>query len=247
MPTPQTPVRRLPLEGSPNTRDLGGYPCTGGTTRWGSFLRSSNTSKMTAQDLDALRAYGVDTALDLRSEEERSRAPSALEDAPGFEGHHVSLLDQLNSSHFEGDLPGSMSGLYISLLDNSAKDIARVFSILAAAKGGALFHCAAGKDRTGVVAMLLLKLAGVSNADVEADYAATEIYMRPVFTHQLDEIRKAGVKNVPEYGFRSIPESMRRAVQHLEENYGTARQYLQKAGVTEAELATLHEKMVQPY
>lgn len=240
------PLRRLPLQGAPNTRDLGGYPCEGGVTRWHSFLRSATTAPMTPEDIAFLRTYGVTTAVDLRSDEECGRSPSALHGLPGIESHHISLIDNLNSSSFEGDLPGSMAGMYTSLLDNSAADLARVCRVLAAAKGTALFHCTAGKDRTGVVAMLLLKLAGVPDADVEADYAVTEIYMREVSAQQLATLRRQrGDAAIPEYAFRSIPDSMRHTLAHLAARHGGARQYLLKAGVSAEELHTLHGKMVE--
>lgn len=239
-------TRRLPLAGAPNTRDLGGYPCAAGITRWGQFLRSASTFAMQPQDIEALRAYGVTDAIDLRGEEERKVHPSALESAGGFACHHVSMLDSMNSSNFEGDLPGSMAGLYISLMDTNATGFAAIFDIFAGAKGGTLFHCTAGKDRTGVTAMLLLKLAGVDDADVIADYAVTDIYMREVVVHQLDSLRRMpDAPDIPDYVFKSLPESMERALHHLAETYGTAEEYLLKAGVSAQNLAKIKAKLVK--
>ncbi|MDL2324355.1 tyrosine-protein phosphatase [Ruminococcaceae bacterium OttesenSCG-928-A16] len=239
-------TRRLPLAGAPNTRDLGGYPCPGGVTRWGQFLRSATTFTMQPKDIETLLAYGVSNAIDLRSEQERVVHPSMLESAEGFTCHHISMLDQMNSSHFEGDLPGSMAGLYISLLDNNAAGFAAIFSVFAGATGGMLFHCTAGKDRTGVTAMLLLKLAGVEDADVIADYAVTDIYMREAVVHQIGSLRRnPNAPPMPDYVFRSLPESMERALQHLAKTYGTAENYLLQAGVTAKEIAAVKAKLVQ--
>ncbi len=235
------PLRRLPLTGAQNTRDLGGYPCTGGTTRWGIFLRADSPHRLTGKDLTFLKDYGVRTAIDLRSDAERAQRPSALTTAAGFTPHHVCMTDQMNANNFEGDLPGSMSGLYISLLDNAGADIASVFRILATAQGGTLFHCAVGKDRTGVIAMLLLGLAGVSTEDIVADYSITEIYMREIFDEQLKTFQGY---EIPAHVLRSLPESMTRVLDHLQENHHSAEAYLLKAGLSEQDLAAIREKFI---
>lgn len=246
----QNPVRRLPLAGTPNIRDLGGYPCRSGVTRWGVFYRSASTHAFTAQDIETLRTAGVTDTVDLRSEIECRRAPSALRGIPGFTVHQVPLLDRLYSHEsgneipgnvFEGDVPGSMSGLYLSLLNRNADDLVRVCTLLAAATGAGLFNCTAGKDRTGVVAMLLLNLAGVSNEDIEADYAVTEIYMGRGLLIPRDA---DGGLSVPEFVLRSIPESIRRALRHLEDTWGDARQYLLAGGMPQESISMLLEKFV---
>lgn len=237
-------LRRLPLEGSPNTRELGGYPCVGGgSTRWGVFLRSSSPHGMTPADLQYVSDYGVTTTVDLRSEEERTANPSRLESDERFAGFHVSMSDQIHSVNFEGDMPGTMSGLYINLLDNSRADIARVVRILAEGEEGCLFHCAVGKDRTGVIAMLLLGLAGVADADIVADYVVTEIYIRELMETSLAAMTE---RDIPTHVLRSIPESMWRVLQHLHETYGSAREYLLGAGLSGERLDGLCAKLVEP-
>lgn len=237
-----TPLRRLPLQGTRNTRDLGGYPCEGGVTRWRVFLRSDNPSRLTEADLEYLKAYGVDTAVDLRQAAEGSKFPSRLACAPGFACHQVSVKDDIDNIDYEGDVPGTMSGLYIDLLDNSKAPFARVMRALAAARGGALFHCAVGKDRTGVVAMLLLQLCGVADADIIADYAITDIYMTDIYDQQA-VVFDGGI---PDYVLRSVPASMERVLRHLRQVYGGAAPYLARCGLSPAEVQALREKLVQP-
>ncbi len=235
-------LRRLPLAGTRNTRDLGGYPTLdGGATRWGVFLRSDSPHQLTEADLAALRAYGMTDAVDLRRPNESEAQPSPFETAPGFIAHSVSLADGINSSNYEGDLPGSMSGLYIMLLDNSAEDLARVVKICAEAEGGVLFHCAVGKDRTGVVAMLLLLVAGVAEPDIVADYAVTEVYMKEFID---ERARLHGVTDIPEHILRSMPDSMWRVLAHLKERYGTVEDYLRKAGLDDEVLGMIRRKFV---
>lgn len=235
------PMRRLPLEGSFNTRDLGGYPCKGGTTSWRAFLRSDSPFALTGADIDALAAYGVATAVDLRSEEEQLRKPSPLASAPGFDAYQVSMSDHMHAQRFEGDLPGSMAGLYISMLDNNPTAFKQVFGIFAAAAKTTLFHCAIGKDRTGVVAMLLLKLAGVADGDTAADYAVSDIYISALFPPEFIKEHQ-----IPEYVVKSKPESMLRVLAHLSERYGGAAQYLLQAGVSQQQLDSILAKLVTP-
>ncbi len=235
------PQRRLPLQGAYNTRDLGGYPCQGGVTRWGVFLRSDCPHSLTEKDIETLRRFGVRSTLDLRGEDEREEYPSLLESTPGFIPLHVSLSDQLLNADYEGDTPGSMAGLYLTLLDYSRPALGQALRLLASAEGCALFHCAVGKDRTGVVSMLLLGLCGVCESDIVADYAVTDTYMRELANHFLRE-------NGGRYAYRvsSLPISMWRTLQHLQEVYGGAENYLRLAGLSEGELNAIREKLVQP-
>lgn len=233
-------MRRLPLVGTLNTRDMGGYPCKGGVTRWRVYLRSDSPHSMTPADTEALQRYGIKNAIDLRSDGERQVLPSMLTQANGFKSHHVSLSDQLYTADYEGDTPGSMAGLYISLLDFSGPELLRIFHILAKAVGGTLFHCAVGKDRTGVVAMLLLALVGVEEADIVSDYAVSDIYMREVFGKHLP-----ANPNTESLRYRSLPKSMWRVLEHLQEKYGGAEGYLSGLGFSPEEMAAIRGRFIE--
>lgn len=233
-------LRRLPLEGVRNTRDLGGYPCAGGATRWGVFLRSDVPRQLTPGDIEYLKAYGLTSVVDLRRDDERQVHPSLLANSEGIEVRNLSVNESFNLD-FEGDLPGSMAGLYISMLDRSAPAFVQVMQALADARGTALFHCAVGKDRTGVVAMFLLALAGVAEPDIVADYAVTDIYMRQIFDLQVRALQDEGV---PDHVLRSIPASMERTLLHLNETYDGAERYLLDAGLAPQSIAAIREKFV---
>ncbi len=234
-------MRRLPLAGAKNARDLGGYACDGGVTRWHVFLRSDCPHTLSETDKAALRAYGVKAALDLRSDDEKSFLPSAVCDVCGFSASHVSLSDQLESADYQGDTPGSMAGLYLSILDHAAASLCRAVRILAAQDGAAIFHCAVGKDRTGVLAMLLLDAVGVDEADIVADYTLTGVYMREVLNNNA---HVPTLSPADDFRAKSIPASMWRALRHLRKEYGGAGQYLLEAGVSPEELAALRKKFV---
>ncbi len=236
------PMRRLPLQESANTRDLGGYPCKGGTTRWGVFLRSDNLRKPNEQDIQFLQDYGVRTTLDLRTDSEREKYPPYLEKVDAFSHHHISMNDHMHAIDFEGDLPGSMSGLYISLLDDSQDELLQSMQTLAAAEGATLFHCAIGKDRTGVISMLLLDLVGVDDNDIVADYKVTETYL----SEWINYVKKERME-VSTTAMRSVADSMWRTLEHLRARYQTSEKYLQHIGVTDAEIEQIKTKFVDRF
>lgn len=152
-----------------------------GSTAHGAFLRGDALGGLRSQDFARLDRYGLSRVIDVRSSFEVRHWPDPY--APGRRGArqnveyiHIPMLDQLNSSGLRGQVPRRMSDVYLRLLDNDAESFRLVMEALDG-PGCALFHCRAGKDRTGVIAMLLLGLAGVDDAQIVADYAATGEYM----------------------------------------------------------------------
>ena len=235
----------LPLSGARNVRDLGGYSLPdGGSTAAGVFLRADGLHSLSEADWNTLIDYGVGRVVDLRGVEEANRQPDQIPEQCAIRYFHVPLLDQMNSSAFRGPLPGSMGELYCSLLDNSAADLGRVMELLAQQdEGAALFHCSAGKDRTGVIAMLLLKLAGVPDAEVIEDYSVSEIYMNELFAQQRYAAAQAGFQ-IPDYMLQSRPEEMIYTLEHLQRAYGSAEAYCTGvAGCSPAVVAALRERL----
>lgn len=227
----------LPLKSVNNVRDLGGYPFTTpdgaqGTTAFRAFVRAGSLRGISAGDIEALRQYGVRRIVDLRSPFELKYQPDAFSSGKrnDFEYVSIPMLDQLNSSGFGDALPDRMSDVYIQLLDEDFDDIRRVMEALAG-EGASLFHCRAGKDRTGVIAMLLLGLAGVDDDRIVADYEVSDRYMGRGLLAQRLLVSLVLRKKAPACLFQSNPEEMRRALAHLHTTYGDARTYLkQKAG-----------------
>ncbi len=233
----------LPLHGSHNTRDLGGYPTAhGGVTQTHRFLRSDAIERWDGHDVAAMRAYGLSTIVDLRSRYEREKAPDPVVD--GVRAVHAPMLDNMHSSGFAQGVPNAMSELYISLLAHDGQTLCQVMRALLA-PGCALFHCTAGKDRTGVVSMLLLKLAGVPDDVVVRDYAVTAQYMGAQFAAQRAQLQAWGY-TVPENAFDSRPAEMERTLDVLAHRYGGARAYLLQAGLEETACDALREKLLSP-
>ena len=232
----------LQLKGAHNVRDLGGYPFTRddgttGTTASGAFLRSGTLGWLRASDRAFLRAYGLRRVVDVRSNFELKYWPDPYGEhpQPGVSYTHIPMLDQLNSSGFRGALPACMFDVYRSLLDDSSASLRQVFEALDG-EGCSLFHCRAGKDRTGVIAMLLLGLAGVDDVHIVADYAVTQRYMGRGLRAQRLGVSILLFKEVPSCLFESAPEEMERTLEYFHETYGTARAYLRDVAGCSPEL-----------
>lgn len=245
---------QLPLGRVRNVRDLGGYAYRAedgscGKTAHGVFLRGPSLRRLRPGDFEYLQTYGsgLKCVIDLRSDFEVAHWPDPYADArEGVAYVHVPMLDQLNSGKFRDALPDRMFTVYKSLLDNDAPSICRVMAAIdeLGAGGCTLFHCRAGKDRTGVIAMLLLGLAGVSDEDIVADYAATQQYLGRGLRAQRWAVSALLCRRAPRCLFEAIPEEMELTLVHLHERYGTAREYLERhARVPSASLDRIAERL----
>lgn len=147
-----------------NARDLGGHLTAAGLTRADAFWRSDAPGAFDRRDGDILRRHGISTVIDLRTEEEAAKLPSAFAGMREITYVHCPVKEGSNVPESLAAVPASY------LLIAKAGQMPRVFRTLAQAPGGALFHCTAGKDRTGVVAAILLALSGVDDGEIAADY-----------------------------------------------------------------------------
>ena len=249
---PETPCLSAPLRlsGTSNTRDLGGYPAADGrAVQSHQFLRSDAPVELPEEDLAALYDYGVRCVIDLRSPGEVRAMPCSLAGYRDVEYCGCPLSDQVHSDDGASAaeaFPETMGKMYIGLLDRSGSTLAAAMrAILRHPEDCVLFHCTAGKDRTGTLAMLLLQLAGVPDGDIVRDYAATEGYMLPWFEVQQRLHASLGVL-APEHVFRSEPANMEEALAHLHTVYGGAEGYLRHIGLDGAEIAALRQKLLGP-
>lgn len=165
--------RHLDWDGCRNVRDLGGLRAAGGrVTRRGAMVRGDAPDRLTPAGWAALRAYGIRTIVDLRNDDERG-SDAALRPP---ELSTVALpLDGVEDTEFWdvwGGGPEFCTPVYYApFLERFPQRTARVVAAIAhATPGGVLFHCVGGRDRSGLIAMLLLALAGVSAEDIAADY-----------------------------------------------------------------------------
>jgi protein-tyrosine phosphatase len=229
----------LNIQGAQNVRDVGGYPLTNGKTlQKRKFIRAGSLANLTPQGVASLRGLGVDCVVDLRSRRECELMPSRLPEDFAIARYHLPMLDHIQSDVSEGrfQFPSSMSAMYCGLLDGDQHTFREIFSIFADPRHNAvLYHCTAGKDRTGVTTMLLLGLCGLDDDSIIEDYS---------WSDQLIQQELDPPIGIPDHVLRSAPEYMRDTLAHLHKVYGSQRGYLEKIGITAAQMQIIVEKMI---
>ena len=243
-----TAARRLDWERLINARDLGGYPTTdGGAIRAATLVRSDSLSSLTAAGTDALLAHGVRTVVDLRMPVEVDDRPNPFA-TPGDHGidyHNVSFIDPV------AEPPTDVVTLaedYRRMLDRFGPQVAEVIRTIAQADdGGVLVHCAAGKDRTGLIVALLLGALGVAPEVIAEDYALTAANLERDEADWLEN--GPGIREEREATlgrWRARPEVMLEVLLDLDERYGGAEGYLREIGVEPDDVARLRQRFVEP-
>jgi len=239
-------TRLLAWEGVLNARDLGGYPAAGGReTRWGAVVRSDDLTALTPTGRAALVQYGVRTIVDLRLPKEVAGRPSPFAE-PGDHGiayANVSFVDPAAAPPTEFS---TLADDYKGMLDRFGQPVAAVMTTIAnAAAGGVLVHCAAGKDRTGLVAALLLGLVGVAPETIARDYALSAECLR----QRNEEWLENGPGDRAErqellHRFAPTPEAMLEVLDDLTERHGGVEGYLSRVGVPADDLARLRARLL---
>ena len=237
-------AKPIHCKGTLNTRDLGGYVGRDGKkTSKGKLFRSDSLERLTDSGLECLMDYGVTCCIDFRMPEICHRFPSRLAVVESVDYCNFPIDD-----HIGGGLTDEgcwdMGDIYIEFLKQSGQSfVGALRKVLEHEHETILFHCTAGKDRTGMMAMFLLSLAGVKKEDILMDYMVTEYYMDSRFREMREDIRQYG-KSVPEGCFSSRPELMDKAMDYLEEHYGSVEQYLIWEGMTTEEIQRLKRILI---
>lgn len=237
----------LRLRSAYNVRELGGFDSPRGTTLRHRFLRSGATRSLTQDDLDILRAWGVTRVADLRSLGESPQLSCRFARQDWVTWENVPLYDYDMSAPAMTpvrDVGGYFVSGYLHMLTSHAA-IRRLFEFFAQAGSDecVLFHCAAGMDRTGMVAMLLLGLAEVPRSQIIADYLYSFGKVAEV-----DGIVFGGKEPVVREGFwNPIPsrlEAITFMLDRIEGGYGTARAFLSACDVDDACLDAVRGMLV---
>jgi protein-tyrosine phosphatase len=233
----QTPERHLPLDGTRNVRDVGGYATsTGRMTRWRTLLRSDELTRIPEHAQQELLGLGLRHVIDLRWPEELERSPNVFVESPVVRYTSVPLLAD-DPTPFAG-----LEGMYLHVFDARAPQLTEVARALLEPGGlPAIIGCAAGKDRTGVSIALLLDLVGVPTEVIVEDYAVSASYFaEPRSAMDRDDWRH------PPLQVDSPPAFMEAALRHLDREHGGARALLRRQGLTEADLDRLVDLLTEP-
>lgn len=239
-----------------NLRDLGGIRIAGGVLREGLALRADDLAVITDDDAARLVSVGLTAVIDLRTSDEvalTGRGPLA---AHPVAYHHLPLMESISVGMPE-DGPFvidhvAMGEMYARMVETAAPQLASALGIIALSPGATAFHCAAGRDRTGVLAAVLLLVLGADDDDIVTDYARTDPNMpaikkrmRPVMgvllarmSFDLDTMTAMTLSEGP------MDISMRTMLACLRERHGDALAPLRAAGLSDAIVARLHGRAV---
>ena len=262
-PAHPVPGTQLDFAGGTNFRELGGYEADEGKhVKWGQIWRGIPTCKLTGEaDRAKLDALGLRLILDLRSVEEAKKEPDYVPDGARLvqicglcaeDGHEIAFapgdIDRLMASAPEGyDVPRV---LYRRMLTGN-KAFKELFRALEAGETPILFHCSAGKDRTGVAAMLILLALGASDETICADYAQTNVCRRAeieaVMQEHADEIAADPSCRNHYYRMAGVsPEAAPFVLDTIRSQFGSAENYLEaEYGLTPARLMRLRRMYLE--
>ena len=245
------PKRLIGLEAVHNFRDLGGYPTIDGrTTKWRTLFRADGLYRLTPQDAQTVIDLGVQTVIDLRtSNEVKTRGTFPVKQFP-VNFYHLPIID---ATWNNGDTPviedvvEFLVWAYREMLDHASEKFADAIKLIATQDVlPAVFHCAAGKDRTGMLAAFVLSILGVPDEIISADYGKTAEGMKRLIEWakvKQPELADA-YANMPARFSASDPRAMTTVLDGLNLKHGSVQNYLREIGIDEKTFATLRADLL---
>jgi protein-tyrosine phosphatase len=244
----------LHWEGCLNVRDLGGLPIAdGGTTAQGAVVRSDNIADLTERGWQSLAEHGVVRIVDLRWPIERDGEQPPPVDV---EVVHVPLLGESLDDDYLAELNASLDASddvadhyawsYVDFLERFRDRFGIALAAVADADGTVVVHCAGGKDRTGLVSALLLRLAGVDRVVIAADYAVSEENLAPNGPAWIGRVEDELERDRRRKLMRTPAGAMLQTLDELERRYGTVDEYLRRAGLDDEQIERLRARLVTP-
>jgi protein-tyrosine phosphatase len=246
--------RRIALEAGFNFRDLGGHETADGRrVRSGVLYRADTLHRLTAADLDVLRRLGLRTVIDLRTRTELERFGRAGLTDDEVAHHHLPMVDEVRSpearAQEDAPTPAERGGLYLRMLEGGGPAVAESLRVLTGAGAlPAVFHCTAGKDRTGVLAAVVLGQLGVPDEAIAEDYALTEESVEA--TRAWLEANDRGFATTratyPTWIWEAPAETMLAFLADVRANHGSITDLLLGLGLTPATLDALATALLEP-
>ncbi|MFD7596780.1 tyrosine-protein phosphatase [Kitasatospora sp. NPDC059812] len=240
-------MRQLTFERLHNFRDLGGHPAADGrSVRRGLLYRSDSLGKLTSPaDLDRLQALGVRTVIDLRYPWEIA-AKGRVPDYEGLVYHNLSIEHRpYDQAEIDPDVDPwrYLADRFAEVAEDGVEEIREALEVIAAAEEPVAFHCASGKDRTGLIAALVLTLLGVSEGDIAADFARTEL-ATPHLIAEWHAAHPGRTLRWPGYG-RAPETVIRLALADLAARHGSVEDYATVTlGFSPARIAALRSRLL---
>ena len=248
-------ARTLTWDGCVNVRDLGGIPTEDGrSTRTGAVIRSDNIRGLSDDGWRSLVEHGVVRIVDLRWPEERAEDPPR-DVEPDVEVVHVSVLGPSVAEQREylreldanleaaDDVADHYAWSYVDFLERNRARFGEALAAVADADGPVVIHCMGGKDRTGLMAALLLRLAGVSVDAIGADYALSGPNLSGTRDAWLAEAPTEAERRRRQKLSTTPAVAMARVIADIEERYGSVAGYMTAAGVRPEQVDRLRSRL----
>ncbi|MEA2661140.1 MAG: protein-tyrosine phosphatase [Chloroflexota bacterium] len=230
-----------------NVRDLGGFTTHDGrATRSHAVVRADNLCRLTAHGRSALVRYGIRTAIDLRDPREHALEHDAFaRDELGDVGRvDVPLLTNDFWTGWHGDMTGHEGDLL--MLETCREPLATLFTALAAAAdGGIVIYCHAGKERTGIAAALLLSLAHVDRATIAREHVLSDAHLGPLYAAWLEAEADPEKRRRLRHAVRPQPDQMLLTLDALDELYGGIEQYLLDCGLEQRDIRRVRARVLE--
>lgn len=235
-------LKRLDLENIQNARDMGGVATLDKkATSWHKIIRSASLDDVKEVDIKALKDLNITTIIDLRRENElKLDTPSHKLIKENFDFHHISLAPDKEFRQEEIDkiISGKMTvgQSYRNLIDHFVA-VKEIMEVIANAEGSVLYHCQEGKDRTGIISMIILGLANAYRGDIIADYEVSSAHLGYIERYGEDELYSVFRITDPYY--------MKEAYDYVVRKYGTFEDYLAYAKVDSKTIQAIKDKIVE--
>lgn len=244
--------RWIELEGPSNFRDLGGLPTTdGGRVRTGLLFRSDSLALLSEGDVAHLTDdLGLRRVVDLRSAPEIGRHGQADLGVVGIEIVHAPIVDETRGEQRDIEDPArlTLDRIYLLMLDRFRTRFGAAVAALADPEHQpAVFHCAAGKDRTGLIGAMILEVCGVERDLVVEDFLLTNDRMDTMIDrHRAHADARAKDPEIEVQTLFPTPENVALTLAGIDEAYGSSAEYLAGAGLGAAGVAALRDRLVEP-
>lgn len=226
-------MRRIPFKKVTNLRDLGGYPTKDNKqTKYNRILRSNLPINMEEKEINYLIENNIKTIIDLRSKKEIELNKNDL-DRKEFHYYNIPILGE-KCPETEEKIPYQ----YLRMIDDY-KNINKVLKTIAKSQEGVLFNCTAGKDRTGIIAMLILLLVNVYEEDIIADYAISSIYLQEKI-----KLMKKNHPSMVHFIGESKMEYIKETLKLFHDKYNNIDNYMKTIGITKEQQEQIKRKLL---
>ena len=229
-----------------NCRELGGIPLAGGKVfRSGIFIRCGSPEWLKADEIQEVKAYGIRTVIDLRAPEELKETGNPYQNDPDVNFYNVPLFNgnpnDTKDASMEFIRTHTLGDYYVIIAEEMGDRLADIFRILLNSEGITMFHCAHGKDRTGVVAALLYLICGASRENIILNYKVSYDYLKdflePFMRRMPDDLKHC---------LRSDAHNMVTFLDYIDTRWnGDASALLIANGLKEEEITKIRNKCIE--